>query len=75
MNGDLVHRVLGLCRALRERGMMVTTGHAIDAVRALRFGALESRERTWLTLRCVLVGRPEEMEIFDEVFAELFADE
>lgn len=75
MNGDLVHKVVDLCRALRDRGMMVTTGHAIDAVRALRCGALESKERTYLTLRCVLVGRPEEMEIFDEVFEELFADE
>jgi uncharacterized protein len=75
VKGDLVEKVLGLCRALRGRGMMVTTGHAIDAVRALRCGALQARERTYLTLRCVLVGRPEELEIFDEVFEELFSRE
>jgi uncharacterized protein with von Willebrand factor type A (vWA) domain len=69
---DLVQRVVGLCRDLRARGMTVTTAHAIDAVRALHFGALQSRERTYLSLRCVLVGRPEELEIFDEAFAALF---
>jgi uncharacterized protein len=75
VSGDLVEKVVGLCRRLRERGMMVTTGHAIDAVRALRCGALEARERTYLSLRCVLVGRPEELEIFDEVFEDFFSRE
>src|SRR5438046_9377657 len=53
--------------------MTVTTAHAMDAVRALRCGSTESRERAYLALRCVLVARPEEMATFDEVFAALFA--
>jgi len=70
---DLVPRVVGLCRELRGRGMTVTTAHAIDAIRALRSGSIESRERAYLALRCVLVARPEEAEIFDDAFAALFA--
>jgi uncharacterized protein with von Willebrand factor type A (vWA) domain len=69
---DLVHRTVSFCRELRGRGMTVTTSHAMDAVRALRSVGLESRARVYLALRCVLVARPEEVEIFDEVFAGLF---
>ena len=73
MSADLVERTVELCRELRSRGMTVTSAHAIDAVRALRCGSLASRERTYLALRCVLVARPEEQEIFDEVFSAAFA--
>ena len=66
MTADLVRRTVALCRNLRGRGMMVTTAHAIDAIRALRCVGLESRERVYLALRCVLVARPEEVEIFDD---------
>jgi len=63
---DLVQRAVELCRELRNRGMTVTTAHAMDAVRALRSGSIDSRQRTYLALRCVLVGRPEEEEVFEE---------
>jgi len=72
VTADLVSCAVGLCRELRSRGMTVTTAHAMDAVRALRCGSIVSRQRAYLALRCVLVGRPEEMEIFDEVFAAFF---
>ena len=72
---DLVPRIVDFCRELRGRGMTVTTAHAMDAIRALRCGGLESRQRAYLALRCVLVARPEEMEIFDDAFAALFAAE
>jgi len=73
VSSDLVQRTLMLCRELRSRGMTVTTAHAMDAVRALRCLGVESRERAYLGLRCVLVSRPEEVEIFDEVFGAFFA--
>ena len=72
MNADLVHRVVALCRELRERGMNVTASHAMDAVRALRVIGIESRDRVYLALRCVLVARPEDVGEFDEVFEALF---
>ena len=73
MNADLVHRTLTLCRELRARGMTVTTSHAMDAVRALRAIGIETRERVYLALRCVLVARPEDLELFDEVFGGVFS--
>lgn len=73
MKADLVHRTVSLCRELRARGMTVTTSHAIDAIRALRSIGVESRQRVYLALRCVLVARPEEMELFDDVFASVFS--
>jgi uncharacterized protein with von Willebrand factor type A (vWA) domain len=65
---DLVSRVVWLCRALRARGLAVTTSHATDAIRALRAGAVLSRDHAYLALRCVLVSRPEDFATFDELF-------
>src|SRR5207237_325456 len=70
---SLVERTVELCRALRERGMPVTTSHASDAVRALRSAGMQRRDRAHLALRCVLTSRPEDFEIFDELFAQFFA--
>ena len=72
MSADLVHRIVALCRELRDRGMSVTPSHAIDAVHALRSVGFGSRERVHLALRCVLVSRPEDFELFDEAFDGLF---
>ena len=73
MTYDLVARVVRFCRTLRERGLLVTTDHATDAVRALRAGAILSRDQTYLALRCVLASRPEDFAIFDEEFWRAFA--
>ena len=72
MSADLVARTLSLCRGLREAGVLATSGHAIDAVRALSISGIESRPRMKLALRCVLVSRPEEFEVFDELFDTFF---
>jgi uncharacterized protein with von Willebrand factor type A (vWA) domain len=72
MSPDLVDRTVELCRALRERGLGVTTSHATDAVRALLSVGLEEREPVRLALRCVLASRPEEFEVVDELFDALF---
>jgi uncharacterized protein len=71
--GDLVGRVVSLCRALRDGGLLVTTAHAMDAVRALSAGALRSRDHAYLALRCVLASRPEDFPLFDEAFWRAFA--
>jgi uncharacterized protein with von Willebrand factor type A (vWA) domain len=65
---DLVAHTLSLCRALRGRGLPVTTAHAIDAVRALRSVGIHSRETVYWALRCVLTSRPEDFETFDALF-------
>ncbi|MFN2548330.1 MAG: VWA domain-containing protein [Myxococcales bacterium] len=72
---DLVERTVDLCRALRERGLGVTTSHATDSVRALSAVGIEEREQVRLALRCVLASRPEEFAIVDTLFDQLFGRE
>jgi uncharacterized protein len=69
----LVERTVGFCRALRERGLLVTTSHALDAVRALRVVGLDRRDQAYWALRTVLAARPQDFEIFDQLFDELFS--
>src|SRR5207248_3647655 len=73
VTSDLVVRVVWLCRALRARGLLVTMDHGSDAVRALQAGAILSRDRAYLALRCIFTSRPEEFAIFDELFWRAFA--
>src|SRR5207253_10152413 len=73
MTADLVRRTVALCRDLRGRGMMVTTAHAIDAIRALRCVGLESRGGAYLALRWVFVARPEGVGILEDPFAMVLA--
>jgi len=72
MSADLVERTVDLCRALRERGLGVTTSHATDAVRALQIVGIGERDQVRLALRCVLAARPEEFPLVDELFAQIF---
>ncbi len=73
MTAGLVEKTVAFCRALRERGLLVTTSHAFDAVRALRCIGIEQRAQVYWALRCVLASRPEDFEVFDELFPQLFA--
>jgi uncharacterized protein with von Willebrand factor type A (vWA) domain len=72
VSAGLVERTVSLCRALRERGLPVTTAHAADAVEALRTVGVERADRVRLALRCVLASRPEDFATFDELFEETF---
>jgi uncharacterized protein with von Willebrand factor type A (vWA) domain len=69
----LVESTVSLCRALRDRGLLVTTAHAFDAVRALRSVDLSSKAGAYHALKCVLASRPEDFETFDELFEQMFA--
>jgi len=73
MTSGLVERTVGFCRALRERGLLVTTTHAFEAVRALRCVGVDRRDQAYWALRCVLAARPEDFDTFDELFNQLFA--
>ena len=73
MSAGLVERTLWLCRELRERGLLVTTSHALDAVRALRLVGVSSKAAAHRALKCVLASRPEDFATFDELFEHVFA--
>jgi uncharacterized protein with von Willebrand factor type A (vWA) domain len=75
VTSDLVSRVVWLSRALRARGLLVTSSHATEAVRALRAGAILSHDDAYLALRCIFASRPEDFAVFDELFWLAFAPE
>lgn len=71
---DLAAAVTRLARGLRERGVLVGPGEAVDAVRALPAVDVGDREDVYLALRSVLATRSSDLAIFDELFAALLDD-
>jgi uncharacterized protein with von Willebrand factor type A (vWA) domain len=70
---NLSDGIVGFSRELRARGLPVTTSHAADALRALSCVDLGNRAGVYHALRCVLVSRPEDFSLFDELFWRFFA--
>ena len=67
---DVVERVTGFCRMLRERGLRVTPAESVDAVRAVGLVDLGDRLDLHLALRALLTTRRDELALFDALFAE-----
>jgi uncharacterized protein len=65
---DLVATTTGFCRALRDVGLPVTPAEAIEAARVLELVDLRDREELRQSLRSVLTSRPEDFQLFDELF-------
>jgi uncharacterized protein with von Willebrand factor type A (vWA) domain len=59
--------------ALRERGVRVSPGESIDAVRALALGGLGGRESVRALLRLTLVKNVNDIPAFEEVFDRFFS--
>lgn len=64
----LAERLVGFCRALRERGLPVTMAETLDAARALDVVDVTDREELRATLACVLTSGPADSVVFDELF-------
>lgn len=69
---DLLTTTVRFCRALRERGLLVTPAEAIDAVKTLSLVDLGDRQEVYLSLRSVLTSRVEDLPIFEELFEAFF---
>jgi len=67
---DLTTHVVGFCRALRARGLVVGPREASDALRALAAVDVADRRECYLALRAVLTSRHDDLAIFDQVFDE-----
>ncbi|MCC6317444.1 MAG: VWA domain-containing protein [Gemmatimonadaceae bacterium] len=65
---DLAAAVVRLVRQLRARGARTTTGSSVEALRTLGVVDLLDRDEVRRALRIVLVTRPEDLDLFDEVF-------
>ena len=67
---DFTERATRFVRELRDRGVTVTPGDSIVAVRALCAVDLTDRADVYLALRTVLVSRASDLAIFDDLFRE-----
>ena len=69
---DLPPLVVALGRRLRERGLPVTPGRAVEFAHALGLVRPVSRRRLYWTARAVFVSDPGQVSAFDAVFASVF---
>src|SRR5919201_3151615 len=67
---EVIERVTGFCRLLRESGLRVTPAESIDAVRAVALVDFGDRLDLHLALRALLTTRRDELALFDALFAE-----
>jgi uncharacterized protein len=68
--GDAVlERMVGFGRVLREAGLEVGPGRLQDALRGLDVVGLTHREDVYHALRCTLVARHDDLDVFDAAFA------
>jgi uncharacterized protein with von Willebrand factor type A (vWA) domain len=68
--GDAVlERMVGFGRVLREAGLEVGPGRLQDALRGLDVVGLAHREDVYHALRCTLVARHDDLDVFDAAFA------
>jgi uncharacterized protein with von Willebrand factor type A (vWA) domain len=71
--GDFVLNSLHFARQLKEKGLPVTLGRTLDALRGLRLIRLEDREEAHSLFSTHYVSRPEELPVFDAVFEEFWS--
>lgn len=70
---DLERNLLGFCRLLRDRELLVTPSEVIDALRTAKAVDLSDREELKTALRPVLTSRPEDIAVYDWTFEEFWA--
>jgi len=71
--GDFVLNSLHFARQLKDKGLPVTLGRTLDALRGLMLIRLEDREETYSLFSTHYVSRPEELPVFDAVFEEFWS--
>jgi uncharacterized protein with von Willebrand factor type A (vWA) domain len=67
--GHLLSHVLAFTYLLREMGVDVSPGQALELVRALEYAPITSREDFRGAARCTLIRRHEDLPLFDTAFA------
>ena len=71
-SGDFVLNSLHFARQLKEKGLPVTLGRTLDALRGLRLIRLEDKQEAYSLFSTHYVSRPEELAVFDAVFEEFW---
>ncbi|MBK9943939.1 MAG: VWA domain-containing protein [Kouleothrix sp.] len=68
-SGHLLEHVLAFTYLLREMGVGVSPGEALELVRALAYVPIVSRDDFRAAARCTLIRRHEDLPLFDAAFA------
>jgi len=71
-SGDFVLNMLYFARQLKERGLPVTLGRTLDALRGLKLIRLEDRQEAHSLLSAHYITQPEELSVFDAVFEKFW---
>jgi uncharacterized protein with von Willebrand factor type A (vWA) domain len=72
--GKLAENIAHFARALRKAGLPVGTGRVLDAIRAVEAAGFTDRRDFYFTLRACFVSRPEQREVFAQVFRLFWRD-
>ncbi len=73
-DGKLAQNIAHFARALRRAGLPIGPGRVIEAVRAIAVLGFTERMDFYHALQAVLVSRPEERTVFDQVFRLYWRD-
>ncbi|MBI2756708.1 MAG: VWA domain-containing protein [Chloroflexi bacterium] len=71
-HADLQRNILGFCRLLRERELLVSPSEVIDALRTANAVDLGDRQELKVALRSVLTSKPEDIPVYDWTFEEFW---
>ena len=72
--GRLPDNIVYFVRALRRAGVPVGTAQVLEALRSVQLVGFTKRQDFHITLRAMIVTRPEHLLIFDQVFAMFWRD-
>ena len=73
-NPKLAQNITHFGRALRRAGLRVGTGRILDAIRAVQAVGFTSKRDFYWTLHACFVSRPEERNVFGQVFRLYWRD-
>jgi uncharacterized protein len=73
-DGKLARNITHFARALRKAGLPIGTGRTIDAIRAVQAAGFSSRTDFYWTLHACFVSRPEQRDVFGQVFRLYWRD-
>ena len=71
--GEILSHVLLFARRLKKKGLKITPGRVMDAVRSLEVIDLSNRQDFSSALRANLVSSREDLVVFDELFEQFFS--
>lgn len=68
MNGNLLEHILGFVHLLRQMGVQVGPGQALDLIHGLEHAPVTAREDFRAAARCTLIYRREDLPLFDSAW-------